>query len=109
MDTIEHASRRRAFSIENGTNFLFDAFNGQNAFRTLCFICTFLLRLFPQPTTAFRSFQIIGAATVILHKNYLRYFVVLFNAVQEENYISPLVEIIVFLRLIYDIRKIYPS
>lgn len=47
MDTIEHASRRRVpFSIENGTNFLFDAFNGQNAFRTLCFICTFFFVFF---------------------------------------------------------------
>ena len=47
MDTIEHVSRRQCvFFIENGTNILFDAFNGQNAFRTVCFICTFSVVFF---------------------------------------------------------------
>ena len=69
MDTIEHASRRRApFSIENGTNFLLDAFNGQNAFRTLRFIRTFssLFFVFFFHTPTFHGFGYIHARIPVI-------------------------------------------
>lgn len=63
------------FSIENGTNFLLDAFNGQNAFRTLRFIRTFsLFFVFFFHTPTFHGFGYSTQGYLLFHHGYFKYF-----------------------------------
>lgn len=64
------------FSIENGTNFLLDAFNGQNAFRTLRFIRTFsLFFIFFFHTPTFHGFGYSTQGYLLFHHDYFNTFV----------------------------------